>query len=100
MNVRTARQSGGPFQAAFQFADVARPFFFSRRRRHTSYRYVTGVQTCALPISVHQGHLELELEVAHRAQPAHDDGREIGRASCRERVYSGVEISVVAVSLK
>src|SRR5213080_187312 len=27
-------------------------FFFSSRRRHTRYRYVTGVQTCALPISV------------------------------------------------
>src|SRR5213080_494740 len=26
-------------------------FFFSSRRRHTRYRYVTGVQTCALPIS-------------------------------------------------
>src|SRR6186713_183351 len=26
-------------------------FFFSSRSRHTSYRYVTGVQTCALPIS-------------------------------------------------
>src|SRR6188474_3651294 len=26
-------------------------FFFSSRRRHTSCRYVTGVQTCALPIS-------------------------------------------------
>src|SRR5213080_5246697 len=26
-------------------------FFFSSRRRHTIYRYVTGVQTCALPIS-------------------------------------------------
>src|SRR5213080_3948359 len=25
-------------------------FFFSSRRRHTIYRYVTGVQTCALPI--------------------------------------------------
>src|SRR6059058_2734255 len=25
-------------------------FFFSSRRRHTSCRYVTGVQTCALPI--------------------------------------------------
>src|SRR5213080_1326659 len=24
--------------------------FFSSRRRHTTYRYVTGVQTCALPI--------------------------------------------------
>ena len=26
-------------------------FFFSSRRRHTSYTLVTGVQTCALPIS-------------------------------------------------
>src|SRR6186713_1054983 len=28
-------------------------FFFSSRRRHTRYRYVTGVQTCALPISLY-----------------------------------------------
>src|SRR3546814_9846386 len=27
-------------------------FFFSSRRRHTSCSLVTGVQTCALPISV------------------------------------------------
>ena len=27
-------------------------FFFSSRRRHTRYISVTGVQTCALPISV------------------------------------------------
>src|SRR5216117_1967565 len=27
-------------------------FFFSRRRRHTRYGRVTGVQTCALPISI------------------------------------------------
>src|SRR3546814_1340064 len=29
-------------------------FFFSSRRRHTSCALVTGVQTCALPISVGQ----------------------------------------------
>ena len=28
-------------------------FFFSSRRRHTRYISVTGVQTCALPISHH-----------------------------------------------
>src|SRR3546814_6858017 len=28
-------------------------FFFSSRRRHTRSALVTGVQTCALPISVH-----------------------------------------------
>src|SRR3546814_10840625 len=29
-------------------------FFFSSRRRHTRCALVTGVQTCALPISDHQ----------------------------------------------
>src|SRR3546814_5999789 len=30
-------------------------FFFSSRRRHTRCALVTGVQTCALPISEHMG---------------------------------------------
>src|SRR3546814_4764567 len=30
-------------------------FLFSSRRRHTRCALVTGVQTCALPISVQQG---------------------------------------------
>src|SRR3546814_8941045 len=30
-------------------------FFFSSRRRHTRCALVTGVQTCALPISVRDG---------------------------------------------
>src|SRR5213078_5206752 len=30
-------------------------FFFSSRRRHTSFGLVTGVQTCALPISSLRG---------------------------------------------
>src|SRR3546814_4748532 len=30
-------------------------FFFSSRRRHTRCALVTGVQTCALPISIRQG---------------------------------------------
>src|SRR3546814_9553879 len=30
-------------------------FFFSSRRRHTSCALVTGVQTCALPISIRPG---------------------------------------------
>src|SRR3546814_2466588 len=29
-------------------------FFFSSRRRHTRFALVTGVQTCALPISCHR----------------------------------------------
>src|SRR3546814_5910707 len=34
-------------------------FFFSSRRRHTRCALVTGVQTCALPISVRLAWLQL-----------------------------------------
>src|SRR5881409_4101747 len=40
------------------------PFFFSSRRRHTSCETVTGVQTCALPISLLAGRRVVELESA------------------------------------
>src|SRR3546814_10209935 len=87
--------------------------FFSSRRRHTRCALVTGVQTCALPISerldektiariVASG--ERWVQLAHLRQ--HENGieasvrirrlnelpglgapaDEIGRASCRERV--------------
>src|SRR3546814_6513911 len=36
-------------------------FFFSSRRRHTRCALVTGVQTCALPIS--RQHPEISLEI-------------------------------------
>ena len=36
----------------FFFCSVYIFFFFSSRRRHTRYISVTGVQTCALPISI------------------------------------------------
>src|SRR3546814_6821717 len=40
-------------------------FFFSSRRRHTSCALVTGVQTCALPISIfNAGQLAAAVEVA------------------------------------
>src|SRR3546814_1473776 len=35
----------------FEFSSVFLVFFFSSRRLHTSCALVTGVQTCALPIS-------------------------------------------------
>src|SRR3546814_3870211 len=41
-------------------------FFFSSRRRHTRCALVTGVQTCALPISVRgllEEHKAVELEL-------------------------------------
>src|SRR3546814_2881428 len=37
-------------------------FFFSSRRRHTRCALVTGVQTCALPISERDDALQLSLE--------------------------------------
>src|SRR3546814_4965596 len=84
-------------------------FFFSSRRRHTRCALVTGVQTCALPISagVTPAHfmlsdlatadfrtfarfsLPLRCEADRQAVTvAIGDGTidEIGRASCRERV--------------
>src|SRR5260370_26425747 len=61
---------------------------------------VTGVQTCALPISSEPGaRLLARWRQAHHDRPHRvdrDARSQIGRASCRERV----EISVVAVSLK
>src|SRR5437773_4988021 len=87
-------------------------FFFFQAEDGIRDRDVTGVQTCALPI-FHFGdvvfqHLEpprviigfgqqthaiLQIDRAHALQPAPQRnplrswlGREIGRASCRERV--------------
>src|SRR3546814_4770111 len=85
-------------------------FFFSSRRRHTRCALVTGVQTCALPISdtklarangtngilwhpsihlttdqVFQYHHEHALTL-HEAYEVYGATRQIGRASCRERV--------------
>src|SRR3546814_2058225 len=103
-------------------------FCFSSRRRHTRCALVTGVQTCALPIS-RMGLPEIKLGLIPGAGGANrltriagveqalelvvggnpidaSDAKataivdEIGRASCRERVCTYVSISVVAVSLK
>src|SRR5436309_13897294 len=81
-------------------------FFFSSRRRHTrSLR--TGVQTCALPISLIAGTAYAQstvtlygvadagIEYLSNA-PSARNGSKIGRASCRERVW----VMVVGVSVK
>src|SRR3546814_9054925 len=45
-------------------------FFFSSRRRHTRCALVTGVQTCALPISLWATrlHADAGITVAHRVR--------------------------------
>src|SRR3546814_6788516 len=87
--------------------------FFSSRRRHTSCALVTGVQTCALPIWMMRDNSgsgkaknnnrdptlkEHEAEGGHKPvrQPSGEEAsiggnvRQIGRASCRERVCQSV----------
>src|SRR3546814_17926593 len=103
-------------------------FLFSSRRRHTRCALVTGVQTCALPISLslvkpgpgrapgddlehlpRRVHGDAKLRF-HRPLVAEfyrflektesDDLLEIGREACRGRVCPYVAISEVAVTLK
>src|SRR5213078_1911573 len=47
---RKFRSSLGPSGVSIDSGLYWIPFFFSSRRRHTSFELVTGVQTCALPI--------------------------------------------------
>src|SRR3546814_6715151 len=86
-------------------------FFFSSRRRHTICALVTGVQTCALPISLDLrkpegrdlllklvAHADAVVEnfrpgtlekwgLSYEAMEQHNENLiQIGRASCRERV--------------
>src|SRR3546814_9072959 len=73
-------------------------FFFSSRRRHTRCALVTGVQTCALPISSVSPTdatykwpyqlVEIEIQSFEKRFGAAvpKSAAEIGRASCRERV--------------
>src|SRR3546814_8745688 len=90
-------------------------FFFSSRRRHTRCALVTGVQTCALPISPpppERQHIASVVALNARctieqravkggaiivgqldqtgfldeAAQLYEMAREIGKASCRERV--------------
>src|SRR3546814_1376990 len=73
-------------------------FFFSSRRRHTRCALVTGVQTCALPIygrsatgsTVPMTRLPIPPRPSKsrpsRLRAANRRSKEIGRASCRERV--------------
>src|SRR3546814_19214609 len=93
----------------------------SSRRRHTSCELVTGVQTCARPISggggvaatlasgltapiFSAGRLEGSLQGAEARHAelvaVYRQRIQIGRASCRERVCQYLYIHVVDGSLK
>src|SRR3546814_8229944 len=75
-------------------------FFFSSRRRHTRCALVTGVQTCALPISERSPRIRslsplrpmvkvfmrLPGSLPSPCQGGQGATIQIGRASCRESV--------------
>src|SRR3546814_19496081 len=58
-------------------------FFFSSRRRHTRCALVTGVQTCALPISRRQAAIQKKLCGAKRKRPTRFNSPLIMRRRCR-----------------
>src|SRR3546814_19392629 len=73
-------------------------FFFSSRRRHTRCALVTGVQTCALPISgleLPAGRAELSLalgreNVVHAALVDKAAAARVAALLARWRTYSGL----------
>src|SRR3546814_1091489 len=78
----------------FFFVRLCLLFFFSSRRRHTRCALVTGVQTCALPISrLLQRAAFLEPEQPGRAIPrtrdrGRSEERRVGKecvSTCRSR---------------
>src|SRR3546814_8007839 len=94
------------------YVDLVCCFFFSSRRRHTRCALVTGVQTCALPISPEpvrgDGMSSGFLPLARRREPhlgiairdIADLPREIGRAACRESVWQYVQNTEIDESIK
>ena len=82
---------------AFNDAPAPLPFFFSSSRRHTSCAIVTGVQRCALPICPRPDRARPWVRTTRRRPSwrspvgcAEELLLKIGRASCRERVYTKV----------
>src|SRR3546814_7254313 len=79
--------------SSFSFLCCSSVFFFSSRRRHTRCALVTGVQTCALPIS--QADSGGGGGAAMPGTP--DPARDANLASARALV-SGADIDACAVS--
>src|SRR3546814_2762515 len=75
------------------FSCLCELFFFSSRRRHTRCALVTGVQTCALPISGGREYLHQAARVGGRARAGVEDafGVDLGRDPRRvEQVFGGL----------
>src|SRR3546814_3584331 len=69
-------------------------FFFSSRRRHTRCALVTGVQTCALPISDYscrrsQDEIRLEASCQCNEEAAGDDPDPIRMNFLEQRAFHG-----------
>src|SRR3546814_7930729 len=67
-------------------------FLFSRRRRHTSCALVTGVQTCALPISPRQEWFKVSIDGKHVILTGGSGG--VGRFVTAALAAKGARISV------
>src|SRR3546814_19344015 len=67
--------------------DVELRFFVSSRRRHTRCALVTGVQTCALPISARPARRRKSC----RQWPSQRRGRRSGSCPSRMRRHGGAE---------
>src|SRR3546814_9912966 len=69
-------------------------FFFSSRRRHTRCALVTGVQTCALPISRDLAFAAAGVQVTHELETALDLARRIAAAdgAAEVMVIGGAQI--------
>src|SRR3546814_10430616 len=73
---------------SINFVCLCLNFFFSSRRRHTRCALVTGVQTCALPISLP---LDVVLELAAAAK---------GKLSEETAALLKVEVASVLCSIR
>src|SRR3546814_8719240 len=81
------------FVNSFNLSDLLLCFFFSSRRRHTRCALVTGVQTCALPISKFIEPVVHSLNFISRTAPVIAEGShvplEIGIGCDRDAAFSG-----------
>src|SRR3546814_1374524 len=66
-------------------------FFFSSRRRHTRCALVTGVQTCALPISVFE-RKDVHVHVPEGATPKDGPSAGVGMATAIVSLMTGIPV--------